>query len=200
MIRINLLPPEERPKSGGMGFNIKMPAVGNFIPVGVAAVALIACLGTYMVQTRTMQQLEVNLEEAREESQRLAPQIARIKRLQREREQLDARLDAITSLDEERYFRLQLMSELARRSPENLWLTRVQENSPGQFTLEGITFSNFIVADFISNLAQAELYRGLDLVSIQRGTIEDVTVLDFEITANVGTGAAVVAAATPGEL
>ena len=178
--------------------NFKVPAVGNFIPVGVAVVALIACLGTYLVQSRTLTELETNLEEAREESQRLAPQIARIKRLQREREQLDARLDAITSLDEERYFRVQLLSELARRSPENMWLTRVQENSPGQFSLEGITFSNFIVADFISNLAQADLYQGLDLVQIQRGKIEDVTVLDFEITATVGDGFAAVT--TPGEL
>ena len=178
--------------------NLKMPAVGNFIPVGVALVALVACLGTYVVQSRTLTELETNLEEAREESQRLAPQIARIKRLQREREQLDARLDAITSLDEERYFRVQLLSELARRSPENMWLTRVQENSPGQFSLEGITFSNFIVADFISNLAQADLYQGLDLVRIQRGKIEDVTVLDFEITATVGDGFAAVT--TPGEL
>ena len=51
--------------------NFKMPAVGNFIPVGVALVALVACLGTYVVQSRTMTQLETNLEEAREESQRL---------------------------------------------------------------------------------------------------------------------------------
>jgi Tfp pilus assembly protein PilN len=79
-----------------------------------------------------------------------------------------------------------------------MWLTRVRENSPGQFSLEGITFSNFIVADFISNLAQADLYQGLDLVKIQRGKIQDVTVLDFEITATVGDGFAAVT--TPGEL
>ena len=54
------------------------------------------------------------------------------------------------------------------------------------------------MADFISNLAQAELYQGLDLVRIQRGKIQDVTVLDFEITATVGDGLAAVA--TPGEL
>ena len=197
MIRINLLPPEERTSNRGLNMSITMPAIGNFIPVGVAAVALVACFSTYFVQSSTIAKLDVQLEAAREESQRLAPQIARIKRLQREREQLDSRLDAITSLDEERYFRVQLMSELARRSPENLWLTSLQENSPGQFTLEGITFSNFIVADFISDLSEAELYRGLDLVRIQRGKIADVTVLDFEITATV-TG--MVPASTPGEL
>lgn len=196
MIRINLLPPEEM-ASRGPSFSFSMPAIGSFIPVGVAVIAIVACLGTYMVQSRTLTQLQTDLTEAREESQRLAPQIARIQRLQREREQLDARLDAITSLDEERYFRVELMSELARRSPENLWLTSLQENSPGQFTLEGITFSNFIVADFISNLSQADLYQAMDLVSIQRGTIEDVTVLDFEITATVGKS---FATSTPGEL
>lgn len=181
----------------GFGFSFKMPALGSFVPVGVAVAALVACLGTYLVQSRTMGQLETNLEVAREEAQRLAPQIARIKSLQRQREQLDARLDAITALDEERYFRVQLMSELARRSPENMWLTAMHENSPGLFTIEGITFSNFIVADFISRLAQAELYRGLDLVDIQRGSIEDVTVMNFEITATVGKE---IPASAPGEL
>jgi type IV pilus assembly protein PilN len=197
VIRINLLPQEERSSSRGLNMSFTMPAFGNFIPIGVAAVALVACLGTYFVQTSTVEKLEGQLEVAREESQRLAPQIARIQRLQREREQLDSRLDAITSLDEERYFRVKLMSELARRTPENLWLTSLQENSPGQFTVSGITFSNFIVADFISNLSQAELYRGLDLVRIQRGKIADVTVLDFEISATV-TG--MIPASTPGEL
>ena len=197
MIRINLLPPEERTRAG-RSVNFKMPAVGNFIPVGVALAAVVVCLGTFLVQSRTMTQLETNLEEARAESERLAPQIARIQRLQREREQLDARLDTITALDEERYLRVQLLSELARRSPENMWLTKVHENSPGQYKLEGITFSNFIVADFIANLSQADLYQALDLNDIQRGKIDDVTVLDFEITATVGNGLPV--AATPGEL
>ena len=103
MIRINLLPPEERTSNRGLNMSITMPAIGNFIPVGVAVVALVACFSTYFVQSSTMGKLEIQLEAAREESQRLAPQIARIKRLQREREQLDSRLDAITSLDEERY-------------------------------------------------------------------------------------------------
>lgn len=196
MIRINLLPPEEMPKRGP-SLSFSMPAFGSFIPVGVAVLAIVACLGTYLVQGRTLTNLQSDLSAAREESEQLAPQIARIQRLQREREQLDARLDAITSLDEERYFRVELMSELARRCPENLWLTGLEENSPGQFTIEGITFSNFIVADFISNLAQADIYQGMDLVSIQRGKIEEVTVLDFEITATVGKS---FSTSTPGEL
>ena len=71
MIRINLLPPEEQTRAG-RSVNFKMPAFGNFIPVGVALVAVIACLGTFLVQSRTMTQLETNLEEARAESERLA--------------------------------------------------------------------------------------------------------------------------------
>ena len=182
MIRINLLPQEDQPRQ----VSIKLPQIGEFVPVGIAVVALAVCVGTFFVQARNMDRLQQQVAEAREESQELAPQIARIKQLQREREQLDSRLDAITALDEERYFRVHLMSEVARRLPDNCWLTRVHEVSPGQVEIEGITFSNFIVADFLRDLGESEYYQSMELASIERGKIKDVTVLNFKIIAGVG--------------
>lgn len=182
MIRINLLPHEEIPRT----FNFKLPAVGAFVPVLIAVVAIGACVGTFVVQQNNMERLQRQIAEAREETQALAPQIARIRALQREREQLDSRLDAITSLDEERYLRVHLMSEIARRMPENCWLTRVQELSPGQVQIEGTTFSNFVVADLLRDLDSSDYYQSLELVKIERGKIKDVTVLNFTILASVG--------------
>jgi type IV pilus assembly protein PilN len=182
MIRINLLPQEEIPRT----LNFKLPAVGAFVPALIAIVAIGACVGTFVVQQNNMERLQRQIAEAREETQALAPQIARIRALQREREQLDSRLDAITSLDEERYLRVHLMSEVARRMPENCWLTRVQELSPGQVQIEGTTFSNFVVADFLRDLDSSDYYRSLELVKIERGKIKDVTVLNFTILASVG--------------
>ena len=182
MIRINLLPQEDAPRQ----LNIKMPQLGAFVPVAVIAVAFVACVGVYFVQQGSIRGLQADVAEAKKESEALAPQIARIKQLQREREQLDQRLDVITQLDEERYFRVHLMSEIARRMPENCWLTGLRELSPTSFEIEGITFSNFIVADFLRDLQASDYYHGLDLVNIERGNIEDVTVLNFTIRANVG--------------
>jgi len=182
MIRINLLPLDEIPRQRVF----KMPEVGAFVPVGILVAAVAICATTFFVQQSTMAKLNDDVAEVRAESQRLAPQIARIKQLQRERQQLDERLDAITALDEERYLRVHLMSELARRMPENCWLTRLEESSPGKVEIEGITFSNFIVADFLRDLASGDYYRRLDLVKIERGKIQDVEVLNFHISADVG--------------
>jgi type IV pilus assembly protein PilN len=182
MIRINLLAKDEIPKTR----TIKVPEVGAFVPVIAAAIVLLACLGTSIVQKRSLDRLQADVAEAREESQRLAPQIARIKQLEREREQLDQRLDAITDLDRERYFRVHLLSELARRFPENAWLTEYIEISPSRVEIKGISFSNFIVADFLRDLGDSEYYEVIDLVLTQRGHIKDVKVLEFTLTADVG--------------
>lgn len=182
MIRINLLPHEDAPRQ----LNFKMPEVGGVVPFVIFGAAIAACVVVFFVQQGSVKALESQVAEAKQESQALAPQIARIKQLQREREQLDQRLDVITSLDEDRYFRVHLMSEIARRMPENSWLTSLKETSPTQFEIEGITFSNFIVADLLRDLQSSDYYHSLDLVKIERGLIEDVRVLEFTITAEVG--------------
>jgi type IV pilus assembly protein PilN len=189
VIRINLLPQEDAPRQ----INFKMPELGAYAPVAVFAAAAVICAVVFFVQQGSIRSLEADVAEAKKESEALAPQIARIKQLQREREQLDQRLDVITQLDEDRYFRVHLMSEIARRMPENCWLTGLREVSPTEFEIEGITFSNFVVADFLRDLQASDYYHGLDLVSIERGSIEDVTVLDFVISASVGQPAVEVA-------
>ncbi len=181
MIRINLLAQDEGPRRR----SIKLPAVGAFAPAVIPIVVLLACGATFFLQQRTVGQLDSDIAEAKEESRRLAPQIARIKQLERERAQLDMRLDAITNLDRERYFRVHLMSELARNFPTNAWLTEYHEINPSRVEVKGISFSNFIVADFLRDLGKSDYYEIADLVFTQRGKIKDVKMLEFNLTADV---------------
>lgn len=183
MIRINLLPKEDSPR----GASFKLPAVGSFVPVFVALAVVAACGAMYFSQLRTYQKVQSDLAAAKEESSKLAPQIARIRQLTQEREQVDRRLDAITSLDKDRYYRVQLLSEMARKIPENTWLTLLEEKGPGSLKIEGITFSNFAVADLLRDLVQSDSYDTIDLDTLERGYIKDVRVIKFSATASVGT-------------
>jgi Tfp pilus assembly protein PilN len=182
MIRINLLPKEDVPRS----VQIKLPPVASFIPVFIAVALLGLCVTTAFVQHNKVVKLQKDIETAQEETQKLAPQIARMKQLTKERDQVDRRLDAITMLDKDRYVRVRLMSELSRRMPANTWLTLYQEVSPTTVKLEGITFSNFIIADFMRNQAKSDSYRAVDLDFIEKGRIGDINVLKFGLTAQVG--------------
>lgn len=190
MIRINLLPKEEVPRT----VHIKMPPFASFVPVIVAVALVGACVATWFIQRTKVDELQEQIQVAKEESAKLAPQIARIKQLTKERDEVDRRLDAITMLDKDRYFRVRLMSELSRKMPENTWLTLYEEVGAASLRMEGITFSNFIVADFMRDQVTSPSYRGIDLDFIERGHIGDVDVLKFGLTAQVGQPATDVAA------
>jgi len=182
MIRINLLPKEDVPRQ----VQIKIPAFAAFIPMIVAVLVVGLCAATYMIQSGAVSKLNSDIKEAQEESQRLAPQIARIKQLTKERDEVDRRLDAITQLDRDRYFRVHLMSDVSRKLPENMWLTLYEEVSPNSLRIEGITFSNFVVADLLRDQVTSEYYRALDLEYIERGYIGDTSVLKFGMSCSVG--------------
>jgi type IV pilus assembly protein PilN len=181
MIRINLLPNEDVPRIR----SFKMPEIGSFVPVFVAAAVLLICFGTFFFQKRSLDRITDLVDKARTENQKLVPQIARIKQLEREREALDQRLAAITELDRERYLRVHLMSELSRHWPENAWLSEYSEINPGRVEVKGYTFNNFVVADFIRDVSRSDYYRIADLEFSNRGMINKAKVMEFSLTADV---------------
>lgn len=182
MIRINLLPQEDAPRVR----TFKMPEVGAFVPLFVAAAVVVLCAGTFFIQKRSLDRITAQVEEARIENQKLIPQIARIKQLEREREALDQRLAAITELDRERYLRVHLLSELSRHWPENAWLSEYTEINPGRVEVRGYTFNNFVVADFLRDVDRSDYYDIADLQFSNRGKIDKVKIMEFSLTADVG--------------
>jgi type IV pilus assembly protein PilN len=179
MIRINLLPREETPKSR----NLVMPSVTSFAPLVlvIVAVGLMTVMSIYQDQKiRTLDQMIAD-EEA--ESRQLAPEIAKIKRLDEQRQDLNQRLDVITNLDRDRYFRVHLLDELNRALPENLWLVSFASNGGDAVAIEGVTFSNFLVSDFLQNLTDSPYFAGVNLEVAERGDIKEVEVVRFKLQA-----------------
>lgn len=181
MIRINLLPREDVPRIR----TFKMPDVGSFAPLFIAGAVFLICAGTFFIQKRAVDRLTQQVEETREENQKLAPQIARIKQLERERELLDQRLDAITELDRDRYLRVHLLSELSRNWQENSWLSEYNEINPSRVEVKGYTFNNFVVADFLRDVGNSDYYTIVDLNFSNRGKIDKAKIMEFSFTADV---------------
>ncbi|MDY0110537.1 MAG: PilN domain-containing protein [Candidatus Krumholzibacteria bacterium] len=177
MIRINLLPREDAPAKR----SLKLPELSSFAPLVliVIAVGVLATLGLY--QTQKIANLDDAIATAEAESRRLAPEIAKIKRLDQQRSSLNQRLEVISALDRDRYFRVHLLDELNRALPEHMWLTRWEEQGGDRYALEGVTFSNFLVSDLLQNLDRSPYFTGVDLQVAERGKIEDVIVIKFRI-------------------
>ncbi|UCH83128.1 MAG: PilN domain-containing protein, partial [Candidatus Latescibacterota bacterium] len=146
MIRINLLPLEDRKKTR----RLRLPSFSGGGPKLVWAIAAVVVYGGMVaamagLQARSINDLEAKITEAKEESARLAPQLERIRMLTKEREEVDKRLNIIASLDRERYFRVAVMNDIAERLPANSWLTSFRESGGTTVSIDGVTFSNYLI-------------------------------------------------------
>jgi len=179
MIRINLLPRDERQ----VRRSIVMPKFGALLPVLV--LLLVAALFTAFSVVQAMQvgRLKADITRAEQEAEKLRPQIQTIQELTQKREELTRRLNVITNLDKTRLWRVKLVDELSRCIPEHLWLVSYEESGPDKVLIEGVTFSNLLVADFMSRLEASPLYGTVDLQIAEKGTIDQRNVVKFKVTA-----------------
>ncbi len=182
MIRINLLPREEKQQRKA-SFSFK---AGDLVVPGVLIVAAgLVVAGTSLSMHSRAASLTHSIAEVDAQSRALAPQIERVNRLAQERAELDLRLGIIAKLEKGRTQSVRLMDELARCVPDHLWLTGAAQDASSALNLEGVTFSNLVVSDFISWLERSPMFANVELDVAERGSLADRDVVKFRITCQV---------------
>ena len=178
MIRINLLPREDRQARR----KIQLPKIGTLMPALVLLLVVVLFAAVSVFQTLQIGRLKADIARAEQEAEKLKPQIQTIQELTQKREELERRLTVIADLDKGRLQRVKLIDELSRCVPEHLWLTGYEE-SGSKVQVEGVTFSNLLVADFMTRLEASPLYASVDLLVAEKGTIDQRNVVKFKVTA-----------------
>lgn len=181
MIKINLLPRDERQKRR----EFKLPKLATVYMAGGVALFLATIVTTAVVEQHKVSVLNQKITAANEESKKLAPQLAKIKEITQEQEEVNRRLNIIADLDRFRYFRVKLLNDVSFSLPVNCWLTGVTEVSQNQFDLEGVAFSNYTVADIMTNLETSPEVTRVDLKIAEKGKIREREVMKFKLIANV---------------
>jgi len=187
MIRINLLPLADRKVKRG----VKLPSFSGGGPKMMwALVAVVVYAGMVlavaMLQSRTVGDLDHKIAEAKREADELAPQLERIRKLTKEREEVNRRLSVIAALDRDRYYRVQLLNDVSTQMPPNCWLTEFKESGGNSLTLEGVTFSNYLIADLMNNLEKSSRFLAVGLNIAEEGKILDHSVIQFTLQSQIG--------------
>jgi len=179
MIRINLLPPEDRPASR----RITLPSSGLVLPIALFAL-LAAPIGVTMLhQSKKLSGLQTAVAEAREESIRLKPQIDRIHQLNKQTQELNHRINVVAELDTKSTYVVEVLDAISDVVPKHMWLTRVEEDEKRSNTMaiEGVTFTNLAVADLMVRLEKSGYFDDVLLVIIEDEAIEGRQALRFEV-------------------
>jgi Tfp pilus assembly protein PilN len=146
---------------------------------------LVLIVGTIVQQQAQIHLLTSEVARVEHESQALAPQIAMVERLAHERADLDLRLSLIDQLSRGRFDQVRMLDELDRAVPDHMWLASLVPGGGDQFALEGVTFSNLIIADLMIRLDRSPLFSNVALSSATHGVMDEHDVVQFKLTMNV---------------
>jgi Tfp pilus assembly protein PilN len=66
-----------------------------------------------------------------------------------------------------------------------MWLASLVPSGGDQFSIDGVTFSNLIIADLMIRLDRSPLFSNVALASATHGIIDEHDVVQFKLTMNV---------------
>lgn len=178
MIKINLLPREERTRRAPVNTRHLLSAVG-------AAVVLLGMGYGWYWLTEQVGGLEADIRKTEAELKRYEELAKQVDRYQAEKKRLEEKIKVIAALMAAQGGPVRLLDEVSRALPNEVWLTSLARTGK-KLDIQGIAFSNFSVANFMTNLSSASaLISNVDLVESVKATVEQVPVERFSITAEV---------------
>ncbi len=180
MIRINLIPSEERIVTTTAGPNWVV------IASAVAPVVFAMLLGSiYMYQIHKVTVLNELIRQEEMVLKKYKPAIAKLKTLRAEQTEIEARLESIVDIDRGRQIPVRMIEAVSRSVPRYLWLQLIEETggSGVELKIEGNTFSNLIVSDFLDWLSDSHFFSIPDLTITQETDIGGTRVVEFKLVA-----------------
>jgi Tfp pilus assembly protein PilN len=204
MIRINLLPGQQKRKAGaklqlGAGLKNLVDQVRNPLLLGVVGAWVLAVLvvgGLFTIQAREMSRLRDEHARVESEHRRYRNLLQQKRRAERLRDSLVAELTAIREIDSDRYVWPHIMEEVTKALPDYTWLTsleaitpRLEEGQdsvvkpPVRFQVEGRTSDLSAYTRFVSQLTSSPWIQNAEFGAVQSVIEEDRPVNSFTVTA-----------------
>lgn len=177
MIRINLLPHREEARKQRRS---------NFYALALGAVLLGALVGVIvsMVIGGFVEAQDAKNNFLKTEIAKLDKDIAEIKRLKSQIDALLARKQVIEALQSHRAETVHLLNELARQTPEGVYLRGIKQAGL-KVTLMGYAQSNARVSTLMRNLDGSPFLEKPSLVEVKAGEVDDRRVSDFTLEISV---------------
>ncbi|MBM4118138.1 hypothetical protein FJ251_10440 [bacterium] len=183
MIRINLLPSEDRPRQRQLRVPGKVSLaiyLGAFLIVAAGAY-------TFLQQSRRLAALEAKRVEQNAEEERLARQTKAIEQLEVQSALLTQRLDVLKQLEVHRFENVEWLNAVNLVLPPGLWLKQLGRSQGGnKSTLEGIAEGFQPVSDLMKAMELSGNFNTVQLVKAERNLLGTKQMIFFTVSAAWG--------------
>jgi type IV pilus assembly protein PilN len=182
MIRINLLPVKQAAQAERQRQEITRAGL---------ALALLAVLGgaIRIQQGRELAVTNSRIFQIEEALKALDSQVRDVNDLDAKKKALDSKLKVISDLGRKRVGPVAVMADLAKATPDRVWLTDFTEAGGGA-TITGQAVDNQIVAVFLRNLSGSPYFTNVDLVETTQDQVGDIKLRKFIVKSQINYAAA----------
>ncbi|MDX8402020.1 MAG: PilN domain-containing protein [Mariprofundaceae bacterium] len=174
MIRINLLP--YRPQRRRLQVLRHLGAA-----LGVILTAAAIALAADWVASSELASLQEEYSSLKAQNDALQKKIGELKNLDALRADVTRKLETVDELQQGRFRSFEMLAEISKVIPENVWLTSIADNGP-TLALSGLAESNKAVANFMRALDRSPLFENVRVSVITRKDVRGVPVRSFGIT------------------
>jgi type IV pilus assembly protein PilN len=198
VIRINLLPVREARRKAQVRDQLMLLGA-------TLAASLVLAIGAQQyvrAQIRGAQRRTVALQQ---ELAQYKPQQEQVEAFKKKKAEIQQKLDVIERLDRSRSGPVHILDELAMRTPERVWLTKLNADN-GRIELDGMSLDNELVALFLTKLNDSAYFSNVELKATELKKVDALKLNTFRIMAQLQTpgapaaprGAAPAKPGTPG--
>ena len=155
MIRVNLLPVREARRQAEVR--------SQGVMLGLAAgAAIILCLPFHLIQSSKVSAKQTEISQIETELRELQGVRDQVEKFTEEQEEIERKLQVISSLEESRSGPVRILDEIASRIPKRMWLTLLTMKG-GELRMEGVSLDAEIVAAFLTGLSESPFIHDVEL-------------------------------------
>jgi len=174
MIRINLLPVRAAQRKEKIRTQVSVLALSTLF-------VIIVCGAVYMRMDKKISIKQAEILTVERESNQLKKKIGEVSRYKKLQADLKKKLDILQVLKEDKAGPVHLLNELSLSLPEKLWIVSFSV-AGNMVKIDGLCFSEKIVADFMQNLEKSPYYKNVDLGVTEQSNSGGVKLQKFAIS------------------
>lgn len=173
MIQVNLLPIREARRKADLRQHL-------LILGGAAAISLLAVTLFHQLLLFDVRDARERVASLRTQLDQFKPQQAQVEAFKAKKAEIEQKLSVIEDLEQSRSGPVHILAELATRTPQRLWLTRLNAVD-GALELEGLSLDNELVALFLTGLGESPYFGAVELMETELRTVEELKLNTFSI-------------------
>lgn len=149
--------------------------------------AVLVALGFVgLIQFNRIENVQAAIAELQQEQNRLAPIIREVDELEKQKKELQNKIDVIVKLRKESSLTVRVLNEVAEIIDNNrMWLENLTQQG-NSLQLKGVALDNQTVAQFMEALKTSEYITGVSLTSSTLKKVSDRPFKSFGLSCTVG--------------